>query len=151
MPPLFTFTDAAEIALSPYLARAAQRERARFAAHAREAADAHGKSLHVEPVVAKSAQALAAEAHAAFQRAARFAQSPRGRCLAALNDLEPAFPAQAERARAAFTRGLADATVSVSEIGRALTALGDLDSPAARQSCLALAEILTEAFRVATP
>lgn len=147
---LFDLADAAEISAAPFLARARAREAARLAAHAREAVSAAGVSLHLEPCVPRSPEALEAEGLAAFERAKAFAAGPRGRYLANLAVLADDHPGSCEAALGAYARGFAEpGGASVAEIGRALTALGGLDSSAGRGACLALCQILAETLGMA--
>ena len=61
------------------------------------------------------------------------------------------YVAQADRARAAFTRGFADPEQPAcpAEIGTALATLARLSPPDARQACLALAELLSSSLKMA--
>lgn len=153
MAKIFSMQDAAEISAAPYVARAVERDAARRARHAREAAAAAGKSLHLDPPTSRSADELEAEGLAAFRRAATFASSPRGRLLRALAAMADEHPAAAEAATAAYARGLAPtceanrAEADTAEIGRALIAMGGLATPAAHAARLALSDLLVETLR----
>ena len=88
----------------------------------------------------------------AARRAAAFTDSPRGRFLLSLRALDQlGYTAHAERARAAFARGFADPDrpACPSEIGAALSVLARLERPEARTACLALADLLTDALKLA--
>lgn len=142
---LFTFADAVAIAAAPHIARAFQAEAARAAAHTREAAEARGKSQHLEPHTPRPDAALSAAGEAACQRARRHADSPRGRLMRAVRELEAGFVEPAEAVRAAYARGLAEpGHACPDEVGRALAALAGLDHPAAREAGRALLDILME-------
>lgn len=152
----FSLHDAKDICLAPYLAREADRDAVRHAddeAEARRAAGVAWSGLGASPSrPPRSAADIRAAAEAALQRAAIFAESPRGRFLTNLRTLDDlGYAAQAERARAAFARGFADPDrpACASEIGVALSALARVDRPQARAACLALADLLTETLRLA--
>jgi hypothetical protein len=152
----FSLLDAKDICLSPYLAQERGREAARQASDAAEAGRSAGvawSGLGVLPSrAARTADEIRAAAEAALHRAAAFAESARGRFLLSLRALDQlGYTADAERARAAFARGFAnpDRLACPSEIGVALTVLARLDQPAARAACLALAELLTDALKLA--
>lgn len=151
----FSLQDAKDICLSPYVARERSREAARQAeaAEARRSAGVAWSGLGALPSrPPRNAEEIRAAAEGALQRAAAFAESPRGRLLLALRALDQkGYAAHAERARAAFARGFADPDrpPCPSEIGVALSVLARLDQPEARAGCLALAELLTDALRLA--
>ena len=151
----FRFADARDL-LSPYLAQAQRREAVRQAEVGREARRCGGvawSGLGPGDAGPAPAQAeLREEARAALARAQAFADSPRGRFLLGVRALdELGYVGPAERARAAFARGFADPErpACPAEIGAALSILARLDRPEARAACLALAELLTGALKVA--
>lgn len=152
----FGLRDAKDICLAPYIAQEQDRDAARRAADAVEARRSSGvawSGLGAQPSrPPRRAEEIRAAAEAALERAAAFAKSPRGRFLLNLRALDHlGYAAHAERARAAFARGFADPDrpACPSEIGVALAVLTRLDRPEARTACLALAELLTEALRLA--
>lgn len=152
----FTLHEAQDICLAPYLARETDREAA-------VRADGEAQALHSAGVAwsglgagpsrpPRTSAEIRAAAEAALQRAAIFAQSPRGRFLSSLRALDDlGYAVHAERARTAFARGFADPDrpACASEIGIALSALARVDRPQARTACLALADLLTETLRLA--
>lgn len=152
----FSLHDAKDICLAPYLAQEQRREAARQAdddAEARRYAGVAWSGLGTQPTRApRTPQEIRAAAESALARAAAFAESPRGRFLLNLRILDQlGYAAHAERARAAFARGFADPErpACPSEIGAALAVLARLDPPEAREACLALAELLTDALKLA--
>jgi hypothetical protein len=152
----FSLHDAQDICLAPYLDQEHRRDTARRADHAADARRSAGvawSGLGAQPSrPPRSAQEIRASAEAALHRAAAFAASPRGRFLLNLRTLDQlGYATHAERARAAFARGFADPDrpASPSEIGVALAVLARLDPPEARAACLALAELLTNALKLA--
>lgn len=80
-------------------------------------------------------------------RTAAFAASPRGRFLTALRELsELGYGAEAEKARACYSRGFAsaDRPPCPAEVGRAIAALVEINHPDARIAVAALGGLLTE-------
>lgn len=152
----FSLHDAKDICLAPYLAQERRCEAARRAddaAEARRSAGVAWSGLGAQPSRGpRTPQEIRAAAEAALHRAAAFADSPRGRFLFNLRSLDQlGYTAHAERARAAFARGFADPArpACPSEIGVALSVLARLAPPQARTACLALAELLTDALKLA--
>ena len=152
----FTLDDVRGICVTPFIDRETRAEQARQADLAAEAARAGGvrwSGLAAQPSrPPRDREQVRVDAEAAWRRAARFAESPRGRFLLRLRALEDVgYTRHAETARAAFARGLGDPEQPpcVAEIGCALSALARLDHPDARGACLALAELLTEGLGMA--
>jgi len=151
----FALEDAGAICIAPFLRRELQLEDVRQASAAQEAARARGvawSGLGGAPLASRDPDQVRLDAEAALHRARAFAETPRGRFLAGLRDLDGlGYAAQAEVARAAFARGFADPgrPACCAEIGCALNTLARLDLAPARQACLALAELLTEALKLA--
>ena len=152
----FSLDHAAAICLSPYLAREQRRETARQAAaeaDTRRNAGVCWSGLAAEPSPPPRTPAqIRAAAEAALERARGFAETPRGRFLAALHALaQLGCAAETEAARACFARGFADPDrpACPSEIGAAIAALARLARPEARAACLALCELLHGALGAA--
>lgn len=152
----FSLQDAKDICLTPYVAREHSRDAARRAGDAAEARRSAGvawSGLGAHPSrPPRTADEIRAAAEAALRRAAAFTDSPRGRFLLSLRALDQlGYTAHAERARAAFARGFADPDrpACPSEIGAALSVLARLERPEARTACLALADLLTDALKLA--
>lgn len=142
----FNFTDAAEIAAAPYIARAERGERTQAAAHRAQVESFAGKSFYVEPRDAKAPEQIKAEGVAAYRKAIAFAESPRGRFLTALRELQNlGYADEADKARACMSRGFADERwpAYAAELGYAIATLERVNHLAARAAVLALAEILT--------
>jgi hypothetical protein len=154
--PRFTLADAQGICLDPFLRRELAAEDVRVASRAADAARGQGVAWsgvgpHPAPC-ARTLEEIRRDARAAQAQAAAFDATPRGRFLAALARLEEDGHAAATAvARAAYARGFADPgrDPCPAEIGRALTALAGLQIPAAREACLALAELLGAALGLA--
>lgn len=152
----FTFQDASEICLAPFLAEERRREAAWRETRRSEARRASGVSWsgmgpHPAPDDRGEAE-LQAAAGAAMIRAQVWRQSARGRFLQKLKALEAlGFVEAAETARAAFARGFAapGQAVAAAEVGVALNALGRIGRPQAREACLALSDLLAEELRSA--
>jgi len=152
----FTLENAAAICVAPYLAREARLEAARNREGRRAAARAAGVAWsgmgETKPPPARTVEQVRADAEAACLRAAAFADSPRGRFLENLRELERLGEVgPAEAARAAYARGFADPELAASpaELAAALGALAGLSRPPARAACLALAELLAATLRTA--
>ena len=152
----FTLEDAGSICIAPFLQRELQLENIRQASAAQEAARVRGvawSGLGGAPLAPpRPLDQVRLDAEAALHRARAFAQTSRGRFLAGLRDLDAlGYAAQAEVARAAFARGFADPArpACCAEIGCALNTLARLDLVPAHKACLALAELLTEALKLA--
>jgi hypothetical protein len=152
----FSLHDAQDICLAPYISRERDRESVRRAndeTEARRGAGVAWSGLGAQPSrPPRTADEVRTAAEAALKRAAAFAESPRGRFLLNLRELDHlGYAAQAECARAAFARGFADPDrpACPSEIAVALSLLARLERPEARTACLALAELLTDTLRLA--
>jgi hypothetical protein len=155
MPSRFSLEDARAICLAPFLERETRAEEIRRAADEAEASRARGVSwsgLAPTTPVVRSPDEIHREAGAAHMRAMTYAAGPRGRFLAALSELErQGIERETATARAAYARGFADpdAPACPAEIGCALAVLARQAQPAARDACLALAELLGAALGLA--
>jgi hypothetical protein len=152
----FSLQDVRGICVDVFHQRELAAEQARLAQERAAQARSRGVSWsglsHAPAAPVRSPERIRADAEAACARAAAFAQSPRGRFLAAVAALEAlGLRAEPEAARAAYARGFADPDrpACPTEIGRALTALGRLGHAPAGQACAALAELLAEAVTLA--
>lgn len=147
---MFDFTDAAEIATAPFLARELRAEAAHAADAAAEAGRSGGVSWSGMGAAARAGRTqdqIHADAEAAAARAAAFAATPRGRFLVALRELsELGYGVEAEKARACYSRGFAsaDRAPCSTEVGRAIAALVEINHPDARAAVAALGGLLTE-------
>lgn len=153
----FTFTDAGDIALAPFMYREKRAEEVRAADRAHEAQRSGGvgwSGLGAEPYRGRSEADQRTAAHAAYERVKAFGESPRGRFIMALRQLEQlGYGSHVETARSAFARGFADdrRPASLRDVGAALRELHfieDLDDGAAAvalaEATRALGEILAE-------
>jgi hypothetical protein len=152
----FSFRDAGEICLAPYIGDEQRRDAARQAADRAESQRASGVAWSglgpTPPRRGRTPDEIRAAAEAALARAETFATSPRGRFLQCLNGLQQqGHAAPVETARAAFARGFADPDrpACPAEIGAALAALGRLDRAESRRACQALTELLMGEMRLA--
>jgi hypothetical protein len=151
----FNLDDARDICLAPYLAREHRREAVQEACvreEARRSAGVAWSGLGGETSPSpRTTGEIRAAAEAALARAAAFAESPRGRFLLAVRELEKqGHAAPAEAARSAFARGFAapERPACPAEIIAALAALARI-GPQAHDACRALAELLGAALGMA--
>lgn len=151
----FDINTAAEIALSPYLAREELREdvrRRHYGADAARSSGVHFGGTEAQSFKMRSDEQVRADAKAAFLASQVFAESPRGRFLKALRELQDlGYGAEAEAARAAFARGFAsaDRPACPSEVGFAISKLAGINHPDARIAILALGQLLASEQKAA--
>lgn len=132
-----------------FIAREIELDTQRIAASERELGRQRGVcwgGMGAEPYQPRTAAQIAEAASDKAVRDADFWQSPRGVFVRAINNIAKtgAYTAEAERARAAYNRGFADATqpAGSSEVGCALLALNEVPGRDGIRARAALAELL---------
>lgn len=150
----FNLNDAREILGDQFVRAELGQELNRIAADRREAERYSGASyagFRPDPRPARDIRQCIEDGLAKKAAARLFNASPRGQFIAALDRLAAAAPGPEDRARAEYSRNLADdrQPVNVSSVAVIITILNVVEHPAARDAIDALAELLLEQRRAA--
>lgn len=149
MPSTFTLSDAADVALAPYLDREVLREDVRRRHYDADVGRSRGvcfSGMGPSPFQPRTEDQIRHDAEAACQKAEAFKVSPRGIFLSALKGIEqmPSHEYDAERLRSLLARDLSDdrQPLNVAAVGSALAILNEIPGRDARKAIDALAEML---------